>query len=150
MLLRPYSRDTVSRWNQQGQTSADRVIFVLYERASHRPIGETGFTALDWFHRTAEFGILIGETDCWGKGYGTEATRTMLQYGFRVLNLHLIWLYVSSANPQAIRAYQRAGFREAGRLREAQFIAGQRCDLISMDCLAHEFLDGALADAPCS
>ncbi|HYF65125.1 MAG TPA: GNAT family protein [Herpetosiphonaceae bacterium] len=63
----------------------------------------------------------------------------MLGYGFINLNLHMIWLRVSSSNPRAIGAYKRAGFQEAGRMREAQIIAGEYCDLIHMDCLAREF-----------
>jgi len=63
----------------------------------------------------------------------------MLAYGFAQLNLHLIWLRVSSANPAGITAYTRAGFREAARLREAQLIDGQRHDVLYMECLATEF-----------
>ncbi|GAB4212898.1 MAG: GNAT family protein [Roseiflexaceae bacterium] len=139
MPLRPYAPETVRGWHERSRTGQDRAWFVIYEQASARPIGETGFTQLDLFHHTAEFGILIGETDCWGQGYGTEATRRMLAYGFTQLRLHSIWLRVSSANERGLRAYQRAGFREAGRLREAQWIDDRLCDLIFMDCLAREF-----------
>lgn len=112
---------------------------MISEQQSQLAIGETGFTNIDWFYRTAEYGILIGETTYWGQGYGTEATRTMLAYGFTHLNLHTIWLRVSSANPAGITAYTRAGFREAGRIRAGQVIDGQRWDIVYMDCLATEF-----------
>jgi diamine N-acetyltransferase len=139
MVIRPYSLDTVRQWNESGRTNPQQAVFILYERASNRPIGETGLTSIDWFHRTAEFGVLIGETECWGRGYGTEATLAMLAYGFSSLNLHAIWLRVSASNPRGIRAYQRAGFQEAGRLREAQVIDGERWDVVYMECLAREF-----------
>jgi RimJ/RimL family protein N-acetyltransferase len=139
MVIRPYSLDTVRQWNESGRTNPQQAVFVIYDRASNRPIGETGLTSIDWFHRTAEFGVLIGETECWGRGYGAEATLAMLAYGFSSLNLHALWLRVSSSNPRGIRAYQRAGFQEAGRLREAQVIDGQRCDVVYMECLAREF-----------
>ncbi|HEU4327396.1 MAG TPA: GNAT family protein [Roseiflexaceae bacterium] len=138
MPLRPYAAETVRAWHERTRAGQDRAVFVIYEE-SGRPIGETGFTQLDFFHRTAEFGILIGETECWGKGYGTEATRRMLAYGFAQLRLHSVWLRVSSANGRGLAAYRRAGFREAGRLREAQWIDGQLCDIMLMDCLASEF-----------
>jgi diamine N-acetyltransferase len=139
MMLRPYAAETVAAWHERTRTSSDTVHFIIYERDGYRAVGETGFTSIDWFHRSAEYGIVIGETDCWGKGYGTEATRTMIAYGFTHLNLHSIWLRVSSANPAGITAYTRAGFREAGRLREAQLIDGQRHDVRYMECLASEF-----------
>ncbi len=139
MQLRPYTAETVRAWHERTRAGQDRAWFVIYEQKGGRPIGETGFTQLDLFHRTAEFGILIGETDYWGKGYGSEATRRMLAYGFAQLRLHSVWLRVSSANGRGLGAYRRAGFREAGRLREAQWIDGQLCDILLMDCLASEF-----------
>jgi RimJ/RimL family protein N-acetyltransferase len=143
MLLRPYTVETINAWGERARSNPDIITFMMYERVTMRPIGETGFSSLDFFHRTAEFGMLIGETDCWGQGYGTEATHCMLHYGFTHLNLHNIWLRVSSANPRGLRAYQRAGFREAGRLREAQQIMGNLCDVIYMVCLATEFKSSA-------
>jgi diamine N-acetyltransferase len=139
MMLRPYALDTITAWGERTRTSSDRSVFVIYERATNRAIGETGFTNIDLFHRTAEFGILLGETDCWGQGYGTEAAHRMLTYGFTHLRLHNIWLHVSSANERGMRAYIRAGFQQTGRRREAQWIRDQLCDIVFMDCLATEF-----------
>ncbi len=94
---------------------------------------------INHFHRTAEFGIMIGEKECWGKGYGTEATRLVLDYGFSSLGLHNIMLRAFSFNERALRAYRRAGFREFGRRREAIRLGGQAYDDVQMDCLATEF-----------
>ncbi|MGH2586145.1 MAG: GNAT family N-acetyltransferase [Dehalococcoidia bacterium] len=113
--------------------------FTIYERATHRPIGNTGLHEIDHQHRTATFGILIGEKDCWGKGYGTETARLMLDYGFTALGLHNIMLKVFSVNERGIRAYLRAGFREIGRRRVSHRIAGVVYDDVYMDCLATEF-----------
>jgi RimJ/RimL family protein N-acetyltransferase len=85
------------------------------------------------------FAIAIGEKECWGRGYGTEVTQLMLDYGFNVLGLHNIMLTVFSINRRGIRAYLRAGFREIGRRREAVERGGQLLDIVYMDCLATEF-----------
>ena len=113
--------------------------FFIYERASLRPIGYTYFSDMNRVHRTAEFNIRIGATDCWGKGYGTETTQLMLRYAFDVLGFHVIWLRVIGTNERAIRAYHRAGFQDAGRLREAHRIGQQAYDLLYMECLASEY-----------
>jgi RimJ/RimL family protein N-acetyltransferase len=94
---------------------------------------------VDHARRTATYAISIGEPECWGKGYGTEATRLMLDYGFTALGLHNIMLTVLRHNEAGIRAYTRAGFREIGRRREAYPFAGQVYDIVMMDCLATEF-----------
>jgi RimJ/RimL family protein N-acetyltransferase len=113
--------------------------FAVYELATVRPIGLANLRDLGSVHRTAEFGILIGETDCRGKGYGTEATQLMLDYAFTALGVHNVWLDTLSFNTAAIRAYTRAGFREIGRRREAHRIGDRAYDVVLMDCLASEF-----------
>ncbi len=77
--------------------------------------------------------------DTRGKGYGTESTRLMLDYGFNALGLHNIMLEVYSNNERGIHAYRRAGFREIGRRREVFERGGRLHDVVYMDCLATEF-----------
>src|SRR5882724_11950071 len=60
----------------------DAAFFTIYERDGWRPIGFTYLEGIIWRDRTAEFGILIGEADARGKGYGTEVTTLMLDYAF--------------------------------------------------------------------
>jgi RimJ/RimL family protein N-acetyltransferase len=113
--------------------------FQIYELATMRLIGVSDIRHIDGVHGTAEMGIMIGEPDCWGKGYGTEAVILMLDYAFNGLNLHSMMLDTSSFNERAMRAYRKAGFREIGRRREAKRIAGRLYDVVYMDCLATEF-----------
>lgn len=117
----------------------DHTGFAVYERATLRPIGTAGLSSINAAHRTAELGIGIGERDCWGKGYGTEATRLLLDYAFTMLGLNNVMLRVFSYNERAIRAYEKAGFREIGRRREAQRVGDRAYDVIFMDCLAADF-----------
>jgi RimJ/RimL family protein N-acetyltransferase len=115
------------------------VDFLIYERATLRLIGVTGLRDISATQRSATLGICIGEKDCWGKGYGTEATILLLDYGFSVLGLHNVMLDTFSYNERAIRAYRRAGFREFGRRREAARLGTHVFDVVYMDCLASEF-----------
>ena len=136
----PMTWQAEDAWYQRSITGNERQAhFTIYERATFRPIGNTDLRDIDHRHGTAEFGILIGEKDCWGKGYGTEATTLMLDYGFTGLGLHNIMLRVYSMNERAIRAYTRAGFRVIGRRREARRVGGRAYDVLWMDCLATEF-----------
>jgi RimJ/RimL family protein N-acetyltransferase len=136
--LRPMTWEAEAAWYERASRSEGEVLLTIYERATMRPIGNTGLHDLDPFHRTAEFGILIGEKECWGKGYGTEVTRLVLDYGFHALGLHNILLTVYSFNERGLRAYARAGFREIGRRREAVRVGGEAYDAVYMDCLAGE------------
>ncbi len=139
--LRPIPPDTTNeqydKYNKEVQHSS--VDFIIYEKETLRPIGLTGLRHINYKHRNAEFGILIGEKDCWGKGYGTEATRLILDYGFNVIGLHNIMLSTYSYNERAIGAYLRAGFRIIGRQREAYRWGNKVYDGVIMDCLSTEF-----------
>ncbi len=137
---RPMTREAEEAWYERAsREEGNSVHFLIYERATMRPIGNTNLHGIDHAQRTAELGILIGEKECWGKGYGTEATRLTLDYGFNGLGLHSIVLRVYSFNERALRAYLRAGFKEVGRWRQSRRLGGRPYDIIYMDCLATEF-----------
>jgi diamine N-acetyltransferase len=145
---RPMTWEAEEAWYERASRSENVVYFVIYERATMRPVGGVNLHGIDHRHRTAELGIYVGETDCWGKGYGTEATMLVLDYGFNALGLHNIMLRVFSHNPRAIRAYEKAGFRVIGRRREAHRQGSEVHDDIYMDCLATEFQSLALRRLP--
>lgn len=139
--LRPITQERIESSYEASTSGKDAyaVDFVIYERATSRLIGTTGLRHVNMVMRTAEYGILIGEKDCWGKGYGTEATTLMLDYAFTVLGLHNVLLNTYGYNERAVRAYTRAGFRVMGRWREAARLGAQVYDVIFMDCLSTEF-----------
>lgn len=119
--------------------SKNTALFTIFELENLTMIGNCGLRDIDYRQGTATFGISIARKEFWGKGYGTEATRLTLDYGFRFLNLHNIYLRVTSFNPRAHQAYLKAGFKEIGRRREAVKLADRRFDIIFMDCLRAEF-----------
>ncbi|HEX2912033.1 MAG TPA: GNAT family protein [Chloroflexia bacterium] len=113
--------------------------FAIYALPEERFVGLCGLFKVDQKRGTATFGITIIDKAYWGKGYGTEAARLTLDFGFRFLNLHNIMLDTTEFNQRAIRAYQKAGFKLIGRRRQANPLAGKRYDQVFMDCLATEF-----------
>ena len=124
----------------EGQVKAEHdTTFTIYERETQRPIGNTGLHKIDHRNRTATYGIVIGEPDCRGKGYGTEATRLMLDFAFIALGLNNVMLMVFEYNPAGIKAYEKAGFKEIGRRRKSRMMGGKLWDDIYMDCLSSEF-----------
>ena len=140
--LKPVSLNQVERWFEARATSAQVgsvVVFTIYERGTWRPIGNTALEAINLRDRTAEFGIFIGESDLQGKGYGSEATRLMLDYAFTGLGLQNVMLRVWEYNLAGIRVYEKASFREFGRRSRAHMMNGQWWDEIYMQILADDF-----------
>ncbi|MBT3465410.1 GNAT family N-acetyltransferase [archaeon] len=102
-------------------------------------IGGLDLREIDSINRTASLGIIIGEKEYWDKGYGTESTKLLLDYGFNILNLNNIMLEVFDFNPRAIRVYEKCGFKIIGKRRKSKFFNGKYYDEIFMDILAKEF-----------
>jgi len=138
-IPRPWALEKEAELIESQLVSETSTPFTIYERVSRQPIGTTELRELDFRNSTAEFGILIGETSQQGKGYGTEVTHLMLNYGFTALGMHNIMLRVFAYNIAGRRAYAKAGFREFGRRRQVRPTGGKLWDLIFMECLATEF-----------
>ena len=102
-------------------------------------LGNIGFNSLDIINRNGALGVLIGNPKYQRKGYGTEALKLILDYGFSFLNLRNISLSVFEYNEAAYNLYKKAGFKEVGRLRKAVEIMGKTYDVIIMDMLKEEF-----------
>lgn len=136
LTMRPLTLESEEAWYQRISQSEADLPFTIYELQQLRAIGNAGLHRIDHQHRTAEFGMVIGEKEFWGKGFGTETTRLLLQYAFRNLGLHNVLLQVYAKNEAAVRAYTRAGFRLIGRRREARREGGSPQDVLLMDCLS--------------
>jgi RimJ/RimL family protein N-acetyltransferase len=122
----PMTREKEQDWYDRQSKAENDVPFTIYERETLRPIGNTGLHGVAHRDRSATFGILIGEPDCRGKGYGTETTRLMLDYAFTALGLHNVMLTVfefnragaglleyKTARPSFLRAVDRTWNRAA-------------------------------------
>ncbi len=109
--------------------------------AAGRPLGLVQYDGTAWGggprDRRAHLGILIGEPDAWGHGYGPAALVLLLNWLFNHQGYRRAWLTVQADNPRACRAYEKVGFRREGTLRAHNF----------HDAHAHdEHLYGLLAD----
>ncbi|EXG83685.1 acetyltransferase, ribosomal protein N-acetylase [Clostridium sp. ASBs410] len=113
--------------------------YIIVERKSEKPIGVTSLINIDYKNRNAECIIDIGDKEVWGKGYGTEAMKLIIDFGFLEMNLHRIFLRVFSFNCRAIKLYEKLGFQQEGKLRESIFRGGQWHDIIHMSILKNEY-----------
>lgn len=84
-------------------------------RGTH--IGNVMYYNIDTVRREAEIGITVGERDYWGRGYGTDAVRTLVRHIFRTYGFRRIYLKTLDWNERAQRSFEKAGFRVCGRAR---------------------------------
>lgn len=137
----PRSVAVVRRQLEQLGESRDQFSFLIYRLVPDDPdpIGLIELDGIEWTHGEGWLGIGLGARDCWGQGYGTDAVKLILRYGFTELNLHRISLTVFAYNSRAIRLYRRLGFVEEGRAREFLQRDGRRWDMIFMGLLRTEW-----------
>lgn len=102
-------------------------------------IGNIGFSEYNGIDRSASLGIFIGEEEYRSNGYGAEAIKLLIKYGFDILNLHSIELGVYNFNERAIACYKKVGFKECGRRHECYFLDGKYYDRITMEILEKDY-----------
>jgi RimJ/RimL family protein N-acetyltransferase len=139
-LVGPMSEASEERWFENQLVSDDTILGIeVREDEAWRLIGNVGLMEPCWRDRSADIGIVIGERDEWGKGYGADAIKTMARYAFEELNLHRLQLQVYDFNERARRCYERCGFVHEGTRRQAVFRAGRYHDVHMMGMLASEW-----------
>jgi RimJ/RimL family protein N-acetyltransferase len=102
-------------------------------------IGRLGYYNIDYRRREAELGIVIGEKEYWGKGYGSEAIKTLLAHVFEETRLNRIYLSTYTENERAQRAFEKCGFRKIGRSRRFSLDRGSY-DEVQMEIYRDEWL----------
>lgn len=126
------------------ENATPEATFVIVTLENDKMIGTVSLESINNINRTATLGIFIGDKDYRSKGYGTEAIKLILDYGFNYLNLNNIKLDLMSFNEKALKCYKKCGFKEYGRRRNCKFINGKYYDAIEMDILAEEFKDNCI------
>jgi RimJ/RimL family protein N-acetyltransferase len=135
----PITDEAEEAWFGSVAKGTGDYIFAIHTLDSDTLIGNCGLHNVDKKSRFAEFGIVIGEKDYWGRGYGTDAARVILRFAFNELNLHRVELDVYDFNPRAIRSYEKVGFVHEAIRRDALFRNGAYHDVHRMGILQHEW-----------
>ena len=115
------------------------VILLIGLQETDELIGEIVLQDLDYTNRSANLRVAIDQPAHQGQGYGTEALRLILDYGFGILQLHRIELNVYDFNERAAHVYEKVGFKVEGRQRDALFYDHKYHDAILMSMLEDEY-----------
>ena len=126
-------------WLENNARKNENKNFNIIDLNSNKLIGAIGLEKFNWTSRNAILGIFIGDENYRNNGYGTEAIKLLLEFGFKYLNLHSIRLSLLSVNERAHKCYLKCGFKDAGKSREEIFLNGKYYDKLYMDILEGEF-----------
>lgn len=104
-------------------------------------IGSARLDDYDEHNGCVRFSIGLFAPQNFGRGYGTEATRLVLDFAFAVLDVHRVELRVLAYNQRAIRCYEKCGFKREGVLRDSALVAGQWEDDVIMSILKDDYAE---------
>ena len=141
----PMSKNAERKWLERA-TIMDPwrdggIVLAVEDKKTNEFLGTVSFFDISKQHQKAEFGIAIHNPENYGKGYGTDTTRVMLWVAFHILGLNTIFLVTLESNKRAQRAYEKAGFKHAGVLREGAYMLGKFHDFVLMDVTKEDFFE---------
>ena len=134
-----FTLEQVQRHCERITSADDRVDYVITRKGDPTYLGEAVLNDIDWENRSANFRIALAGKSIFGKGYGTEATRLILNFAFQTLQLHRIELEVYDFNPRAQRVYEKVGFVREGVRRDVLLWEGEYHSAIVMSILEQEY-----------
>ena len=110
----------------------------IRERGHEGWIGNIKLEPIDFIHRRGEIGLMIGDVESWGKGYGREAIAAVVSYGWDTLGLLRMTAGCYAQNEGSRRAFGACGFRVEGRYRKHIFCEGEFHDEILLGLLKED------------
>lgn len=131
----PNSEKEMEAFYDSTSNSRSDIVFAIILKENDRHIGNIGIHRIHPVFRSAEIGMLIGEKDCWGKGIGSAAIGLLVGHAFLRLNLNRIYAGATEQNVGSIRAFEKVGFIQEGRARQAYYCEGAYVDCIQLGLL---------------
>lgn len=123
-------KPSMRKFVQDALTNPDILFLAIMLKDGNRHIGNIKLGPINRHHNHGDVGIIIGEKDCWGRGYATEALKLLSGYAFSKLGLHKLTAGCYANNAGSEKAFLAAGFVQEG-VRKGQYL----CDGKYVDAL---------------
>lgn len=123
------------------KSTSDKMVYFAITKKDDTPVGFIMLNKISHTHRNCTLGIVIGEKEVQGKGFGKEAMELILNYAFNTLNINKVTVEVVEINKNALALYKKLGFIKEGRLRQQFYAEGKYLDVVIMT----KFRDGFIA-----
>lgn len=128
----PQNRESIKQFVTNAN-NANNTLFGIFSNDNKTHIGNIKLGPINWIHRYADIGIIIGNKEYWGKGVATEAINLVVEYAFNQLNLHKLISGAYQYNTGSVKAFKKNGFLEYYIEKEKYFFEGNYIDCIHME-----------------
>ncbi len=121
--LTPFSRHIIEQFVKNAQTDiyqSRQVRWMIDLISKNRPetIGTIDLFDFDPLHRRAGIGILIKDSSNREKGYAKSALEVLIDYSFKILELHQLYCNISEKNISSLALFKKQGFKVVGEKKE--------------------------------
>jgi len=138
-VILPMSHEEEEKFIELCRSNKEKGYNFAIETLEGEYIGGCGYFGLETKNRHTYIGIAIVDKKYWGRGYGTDAMKVLINFLFNELNIHKILLKVYSYNKRGIACYKKLGFIEEGYLREQIFRDGSYHDEMIMSLFRQQY-----------
>lgn len=135
----PNSTSSITEFIRKNDSDPSTIFLALINRSDEVHVGNIKLGPINWIHRFAEVGILMGEKSYWGKGIATEALKLVSFYAFNKLNLRKLTAGCYSNNKGSEKAFLKAGFSIEGTRKSHFFYNGEYVDYTLLGLINTEF-----------
>lgn len=136
----PNTMEKMEEFYRNTAMSSNNAIFAIVDKETDKHVGNIRLGPINWVTRISPLGIMIGNKEFWGRGYGTEAIRLVSDYAFKRLNLHKVFAGVGAVNQSSAKAFSKAGFEIEGQAKSQFFLDGEYHDLLYLGITKEDFL----------
>ena len=126
----PNSMESLQEYVKKVLGNKDNIFLAIVLKEKHKHIGNIKMGPINWVHRLADIGVILGEKDSWGKGYASEAISLLAEYAFKNLNLHKLTAGCYEPNQGSLKTFRKAGFEIEGKRKKHAFFNGEYVDVI--------------------
>jgi [ribosomal protein S5]-alanine N-acetyltransferase len=137
----PRSKENILEYVEKFSCKENEPFFAMCLKKSSRHIGNIKLGPINWYHRSADISLLIGEKDCWRKGYASEAIDLITKFAFLSLGLNKLKAGSYVENIGSIKAFERVGYQREGLLKGAVFSKGKETDIVLLGLRKKEYHD---------
>lgn len=135
----PYTIELAMEYVKHVRSQKSDLVLAIVAKDSGMHIGNISLQNIHPVYRNAEYAIILGDKNYWGKGIAKEASKMIIQHGFSALNLHRIYCGTSAENMPMQKLALALGFKEEGRRKDAMFKNGAFVDMIEYGLLRENF-----------
>lgn len=129
------------KWVEEAIWDKSKIRLAICLKENNLYIGNVYITDINQVTRSGTSHILIGNKDCLGKGYASEAYKLLLDYAFKERGMHRIVAHVLEDNVASIALHKKCGYTQEGIFRKAVFKNGKWQNQIVFSILENEYLN---------